>query len=145
MKKLLLLLLFFPLFFAAGAVGQGIPSPMEVLVSRLDFENMEQWTGTWQGEIVIMASMEKAVLRGQVISNGPLRLDLDKATVENLLMCAADLVCGGSHFENTTMYLDPQRGLVIRIRSGWMENVYAPSYYIIIKNLYHENLWVSVA
>lgn len=144
MKKLLPLLLFLPLLFAAGAVGQGTSSHMEVLVSRLDFENMEQWTETWQGENVMMASMEEAVLRGQVISNGPLRLDLDKATVENLLMCAADLICGGGHFENITMYLDPKRGLVIRTGRGWMENVYAPSYYITIKNLHHENLGVSV-
>lgn len=144
MRGSLLPFLFLP-FFVAGVMGQPSSLPMEVWVSKLEFENMEQWTAAWQGENVLMASMERAVLKRQAISSGFLRLRVDNATVENLLMCAKSLVSDGSHFENLTMYTDPRRGHVIRIRRGWMENVRAPTHYLTIKSLRHENLGVAVS
>lgn len=143
MKRFLIPLALLLLLPVAPLAMAESPPQMEVRASRMEFENMEQWTAVYMGENVLMTHVRIATLRGQTVSRG-FMVGIARATVENLLICAKTLLSDNGHFENLSMYYDPARGTVIRVRRGWLENVYAPAFYVTVGRLSHENLGVSM-
>jgi len=142
LRKLLLPAALF-LFFA-GVMAQTLPSPAPLRVSLLFFENLEQYAENSGGALVLVTNLGRMQCpSGQLLEGLPFLIRMDYAEGTGVQMVAENVESQAGRMENLRMEWDPvKQRWVIRADGGWMENVYAPVYRVVLGTLRYENLRV---
>jgi len=142
LRKLLLPAALF-LFFA-GVMAQTLPSPAPLRVPLLFFENLEQYAENSGGALVLVTNLGRMQCpSGQLLEGLPFLIRMDYAEGTGVQMVAENVESQAGRMENLRMEWDPvKQRWVIRADGGWMENVYAPVYRVVLGTLRYENLRV---
>ena len=142
LRKLLLPVALF-LFFA-GVMAQTLPSPAPLRVPLLLFENLEQYAENSGGALVLVTNLGRMQCpSGQLLEGLPFLIRMDYAEGTGVQMVAENVESQAGRMENLRMEWDPvKQRWVIRADGGWMENVYAPVYRVVLGTLRYENLRV---
>jgi len=145
LKRLLLLAAFF--LFVGGVMAQTIPSPVPLRVPLLFFENLEQYADNYGGVSVLVTNLGwMKCPGGQLLEGLPFLLQMDYAEGTGVQMTAENVESQAGEMENLRMEWDPvKQRWVIRADGGWMENVYAPVYMVVLGTLRYENLRVVLS
>jgi hypothetical protein len=126
---------------AIGVMAQTLPSPTPLRVPLLFFENLEQYADNYDGVRVLVTNLGwMRCPSGQLLEGLPFLIRMDYAEGTGVQMVAESVEFQAGQMENLRM-----EGSVIRAKGGWMENVYAPVYRVVLGTLRYENLRVVLS
>jgi hypothetical protein len=133
--------------FVAGAMAQTVPSPAPLRVPLLFFENLEQYVDNYDGVPVLVTNLGwMQCPSGQLLEGLSFLIRMDYAEGTGVQMVAENVESQAGQMENLRMEWDPvKQRWVIRADGGWMENVYAPVYRVMLGTLHYENLRVVLS
>jgi len=132
---------------AVGVMAHPLPPPAPLKVPLLLFENLEQYVDNYENISVLVTNLGRMRCpSGQLLEGSPFLIRMDYAEGTGVQMVAENVYSENGQMENLEIVFDPvKQRWVIRAKGGWMENVYAPVYRVVLGTLRYENLRVVLS
>jgi|GEM_PF-2243320 len=147
LKKLLPVLAVVLSMFAVGAMAHPLPPPAPLRIPFLLFENLEQYADNYENTSVLVTELSwMRCPSGQLLEGSTFLIRMDYAEGTGVRMLAENVESQAGQMGNLRLEWDPDKQrYVIRADNGWMENVYAPVYRVVLGTLHYENLRVVLS